>query len=69
MIRDDLDSIYADRRHLYTFSLGQLLAVLAIWMLLVGVICLTVFRWTSMPPTAQPYVAPIRSVPSGVPTI
>ena len=68
MIRDDLDSIFADGQRLYAFSLGQILVALAAWMLLIGVACMLVFRWTSTPPETQPYAPPIRSVPNGGPT-
>ena len=65
MIRDDLDSM---PEFTYRVSPIRLIALVLIFMLLIGVTCVLVFRWTETPPEQQPYAKPIRTRPLGGPT-
>lgn len=49
-----------------TTSVPVMVLIIALlsWMLLVASICGLVFRWTSTLPADQPYVEPIRKVPT-----
>lgn len=71
MIRDDLDrldGIPPPPNDPWTQPVLQLhwrmlVVIVLLYMLLIGLSCAMIFRWTNVPPEDQPYSAPIRTRP------